>query len=298
MLGPLAFIIFINDIDCAAKLIEILNKFADDTKMGNRIITAEDNEKIQKTLDELVKWSIDWGMKFNVDKCAVLHFGGKKNEEHVYYMNNIPLKKSTLEKDLGILISSDLKPSAQCINAIKNARTALRNIESSFLYRDQNIFVQIYKQFVRCHLEYASQVWCPWTAADIEKLEKVQQKAVNMVYGLEGLDYEEKLKKLNLESLQERRKKADLTMVFRILKGYCDVEPSTWFKTVDRNRQSTRSNSYPLNLEKRRFRLEVRKNFFSTRVIDDWNKLSVDIKESNSVKEFKNRLSKISIIGN
>ena len=87
-------------------------------------------------------------------------------------------------------------------------------------------------------------------------------------------------------------------MVFRILKGYCDVEPSTWFKTVDRNRQSTRSNSYPLNLEKRRFRLEVRKNFFSTRVIDDWNKLSVDIKESNSVKEFKNRLSKISIIDN
>ena len=58
--------------------------------------------------------------------------------------------------------------------------------------------------------------------------------------------------------------------------------------------QSTKY-SYPLNLEKKRFNLEIRKNFFSNRVIDNWNKLSVDIKESNSVKEFKNKLLKIKI---
>ena len=295
VLGPLAFIVFINDLDQAATLIEILNKFADDTKMGNKIITDEDYTKIQKTLDELVHWSNEWGMKFNEKKCTVVHFGGKKNKEHVYYMNNIPLNKSTLEKDLGILVSSDLKPSAQCVNAIKNARIALRNIETSFLYRDHKVFVKIYKQYVRCHLEYASQVWSPWTAVDIDKLEKVQQKAVNMIYGLDGLQYEEKLKKLNLETLKERRIKADLAMVYRILNGHCDVDSSIWFKTVNTNRQNTRSSSYPLNLEKKRFNLEIRKNFFSNRVIDNWNKLSVDIKESNSVKEFKNKLSKIKI---
>ena len=74
-----------------------------------------------------------------------------------------------------------------------------------------------------------------------------------------------------------------------------DVDPSIWFKTVNTNRQNTRSSSYPLNLEKKRFNLEIRKNFFSNRVIDNWNKLSVDIKESNSVKEFKNKLLKIKI---
>ena len=69
--------------------------------------------------------------------------------------------------------------------------------------------------------------------------------------------------------------------------------PCIWFNTENTNRQNTRSNSYPLNLEEKRFNLEVRKiPYYSC---DNWNKLSVNIKESNSVKESINRLSKIKI---
>ena len=119
----------------------------------------------------------------------------KQGKNFEYEMNNKTLSSVDTERDLGVLISSNLKPSAQCLNAVRKARLALRSIEIGFILRDQKVFVNIYKQFVRCHLEHASQVWNPWTIDDINKLEKVQKKAVDMVRGLDGLNYEDKLKK-------------------------------------------------------------------------------------------------------
>ena len=86
MLGPLAFIIFINDLDGETSLISIMNKFADDTKLGHKANIEADKEVLQKALDNLCMWSDRWGMEFNVNKCKVLHLG-KKNKEFEYYMN-------------------------------------------------------------------------------------------------------------------------------------------------------------------------------------------------------------------
>ena len=78
-----------------------------------------------------------------------------------YKMNGTTLNQNSMEKDLGILIQSDLKPSEQCIIASRKATQALFLIQKSFLYKDQKTFVLLYKQFVRCHLKYASPVWSP-----------------------------------------------------------------------------------------------------------------------------------------
>ena len=231
-------------------------------------------------------------MAFNVDKCSVLHIGNK-NQNFTYEMNGKTLNSIDTECDLGVLISSNLRPSVQCLNAVRKARLALRSIEIGFVLRDQKVFVNIYKQFVRCHLEHASQVWNPWTVADIDKLEKVQKKAVNMVRGLDGLNYEEKLKKLNLEPLYIRRRKADLILVFKILNGFCNVDKESWFTTVgNETLRTTRLNSYHLNLKKQKFRTEIRKNFFTNRVVDEWNKLPKSVKDSKTVNEFKTKISK------
>ena len=76
VLGPLLFLIFINDLDNEARAVEILFKFADDTKVGQPIRSMEDREKLQAALDGLVKWADQWGIPFNVDKCKVMqtHF--------------------------------------------------------------------------------------------------------------------------------------------------------------------------------------------------------------------------------
>ena len=116
-----------------------------------------------------------------------------------------------------------------------------------------------------------------------------------MVQGLKDLDYHEKLKRLKLEPLAIRRKKADLVLTYKILNGFCDVEKNTWFSTMGQNSlQTTRTSAYPLNLKKDRSKLELRKNFFSNRIVDDWNNLPIEIKDSRTVKEFKHKISELS----
>jgi hypothetical protein len=87
-------------------------------------------------------------------------------------------------KDLGVTISDSLKPAAQCAKAAKKAQMVLGQISRAFQYRDKTVFMQLYKQYVWPHLEFAIQVWAPYSATDIEVLEKVQKKAVGMVGGL------------------------------------------------------------------------------------------------------------------
>ena len=295
VLGPILFIIFINDIDTAVDIIrQIMNKFADDTKLGQKINCKEDADMLQRCLDNLLSWADNWGMKFNVLKCSVIHFG-RKNPKYEYKMNGTTLNQNSMEKDLGILIQSDLKPSEQCVTASRKATQALFLIQKSFLYKDQKTFVLLYKQFVRCHLEYASPVWSPWNTADINLLENIQIKAVKLINGLEGLSYQEKLIALNLESLTERRTKADLLLVYKIIKGFCDVDKKTWFSLVGASDRNTRLTSCPMNIKQQRFRTDVRKYFFSNRVVNYWNSLPVDVKMSNSISEFKNKLKKITI---
>jgi ribonucleases P/MRP protein subunit RPP40 len=84
VLGPLLFLIFINDIDMAAAGAEILVKFVDDTKVGQTI--RSDRAALQEALDRLCSWSDVWGMSFNVGKCKVMHFG-RNNPQHEYSMN-------------------------------------------------------------------------------------------------------------------------------------------------------------------------------------------------------------------
>jgi ribonucleases P/MRP protein subunit RPP40 len=75
-----------------------------------------------------------------------------------------------------VIISDSLKPAAQCAKAAKTAQTVLGQISRAFSFRDKMVFMQLYKQYVRPHLEFGIQAWAPYSAADIEALEKVQKR--------------------------------------------------------------------------------------------------------------------------
>ena len=85
MLGLLLFLIFINDLDTAAAMADIIRKFADDTKVAQRIRGPEDRDRLQEALDGLIGWAQSWGMAFNVQKCNVMHVG-RTNPRHMYTM--------------------------------------------------------------------------------------------------------------------------------------------------------------------------------------------------------------------
>ena len=206
VLGPTLFLIFINDLDCVVDgIASVLSKFADDTKLIRCVENETDREALQSDINALITWSDDWQMAFNRDKCKVMHFG-KKNENYTYTMGGYApggtvLENSDEEKDLGVMIHKSLKPTSQCAKAVKKANQVLGQMSRAFTYRDRYTWVRLYKQYVRPHLEYAVQAWCPWSDADIELIENVQRRAIRMVSGLRSSVYEDRLRELGLTTL-------------------------------------------------------------------------------------------------
>ena len=114
VLGPILFLIFINDVDECIKT--RIWKFADDAKVVGRVGSKKGIELIKEDLLALVKWCQDWQMVFNVEKCKVMHFG-HKNVRTKYEMNGIELTEVKQETDLGVVICDDLKVGSQCYKA-------------------------------------------------------------------------------------------------------------------------------------------------------------------------------------
>ena len=167
VLGPVLFLLFINDLDSAVTVRQTIKKFADDTKIMQVIETGDNAAELQHSLDNLCEWARTWGMAFNEAKCYVMHVG-RHNPRHMYHINGIRLEVSVKERDIGVTTSDNLKPAQQCKKAAQTASAVLAQITRAFHYRDRHVFLSLYQQYVRPHLELAVAAWSPWTQADIQ----------------------------------------------------------------------------------------------------------------------------------
>ena len=293
VLGPLAFIVFINDIDMVCNFIKLMKKFADDTKAANTIRTVRDVEDLQDCLNRLVTWADTWGMEFNVTKCKVMHVG-RNNPRSEYTMSGIKLNTTEVERDIGVMVHRSLRPSTQCAEASRRANVVLGQISRAFHFRDKSTFVKLYKQYVRPHLEFSVPAWSPWTQGDKETLEKIQRRAVKMVSGLRGRTYEDRLKELDMLSLEDRRLMYDIVQTFKIIRGFDDVKHTTWFTLVgDNPGRITRQTSDPLNIVRPHCRNDIRRSFFSVRVVDPWNSLPSEVKNVKTIVAFKRQVREL-----
>ena len=127
---------------------------------------------------------------------------------------------------------------------------------------------------------------CPWLKI-IQILEKVQQMATKRVKGFKNMNYTERLKPLNLTTLEKRRKRGDLIETYNIITGKEDIGSESLFMVAD-NVYGFRG--HRLRLNKQPCRLNLRKNLFTQRVVNDWNRLLSCVVEAPSVSAFKNRL--------
>ena len=132
------FLIYINDLDC--NINNWILKFADDTKIFSKITDDKDRDRLQQDLLKFTTWSEEWQMMFNTTKCKVMHIG-KKRVHSQYFMNNHQLDEVKEEKDLGILISHDLKVSQQCQLAYNEASRILGLINRTIEYKHPNILI-------------------------------------------------------------------------------------------------------------------------------------------------------------
>ena len=296
LLGPIFYIIYNNDMDGAVVTITTSKKFADDSKGAQAICSVEDKDNLQSCIDNLGDWCSTWGMEFNTSKCKILHVG-RNNPGYDYTMNGEALQICEKEKDIGFNIHRSLKPSTHCNIIAKRAHSILSLISRNFHYRDKVTFVNLYCQHVRPILEFASPVWSPWLEGDKKVIESVQKRMVRMISGLHGHTYEQKLKEIGLLSLQCRRDRADMVQVFKILKGIDNVDYKDWFQIYGdlpaANRPATRLSNDPLNIIMQRSTGDVRKHFFSQRVIPKWNSLPSQVKNSINVRSFKTNLDRL-----
>ena len=129
VLGPILFVIYINDIDDSVNY-NIL-KFADGTKIYKAIYSEEDICKVQTDLCNLIAWSEDWQMLFNADKCKVMHMG-YNNRYFDYLMSGSKLESVNEEKDLGVIVSDDLKWEKHWSAAVRKANRILGTIKQKF----------------------------------------------------------------------------------------------------------------------------------------------------------------------
>ena len=278
-IGPTLFLLFISDLPKAIDPNVFLSSYADDSKI---LGSANDTDKsLQTSLNGLQKWCSENGMEFNISKCKVMHFG-TSNSKKSYSINNEKLESVEHIKDLGVIVDSKLKFSDHVLRVSKRANSLLGQI----VHRTREMFLSLYKTFVRSQMEHAVQLWNPWLHKDIDVLEKVQKRALRLISGLSG-DYEEKLGLVGLPTLENRRKRGDLIQTFKIIRNLDDVDYKIWFRfTSEVNMRDSRSVS-EAKLEIPLCRLDIRKYFFSVRVAKLWNEIPNSIRQNVDTTHFK-----------
>ena len=316
VLGPMLFVIYINDLpdNIVGDAFSFL--FADDTKLFNKIRTVDDCFKLLNEVDNLYKWSQTWLIGFNSDKCKHMHIG-KQDFWFTYDLNGVPLDYTEVEKDIGVHIDDRLSFETHVSKKCKKAKSMFFLIRRTFKFLDIQTFLPLYKAIVRSHLDSCISVWAPYKIEQIKQVERVQRLATKMIPGLKGLSYAQRLTKLKLPTLLYRRVRGDLIETFKILNVDDVVNENIPIddESVDDDDNKSKTGKYDpqtvkflrkwrdvatrvspknnsLALFPQQAKSGVRQNSFSVRVVNWWNELTDYEVLSPNVNTFKNRLDK------
>ena len=327
VLGPILFVIYINDLPEVINSGSIAFLFADDTKLFRQIINNDDLKIQQDDVSKAVKWSNIWLLKFHPDKCVHLGIGPNResikeyqpelngrplkkkicekdvdkkhaedscNHKYHYEMDGHILKRSKYEKDIGVNVDNDLNFNVHINSMVNKANRVMGIARKTFSNLNCEIFIPIFKALVRPHLEYAAPVWSPHGHGSGHlktKIEDVQRRATKRIPGMKDLCYSARLRKLKLPTLAYRRVRGDMIQVFKLLmpikKGAYDNSLPKLLKLKSDIGIRVVGGKNNKQLYKGNVRNNLAKSSFNFRVCKLWNSLPQHIIDSSTVKAFE-----------
>jgi hypothetical protein len=287
VLGPVLFLVYINDLTKNIEKDVKCVMFADDVKLYRVVRSDTDSYSIQNTLNHIQNWCKTWQIELSINKCNVLHLG-KINPKKDYFIEGKVLTNATQCRDLGVLMTEDGKFSKHVKFIAKTAYFKMSTIFKIFQSKNIQLLKKAYISYVRPSLEYCSIIWSPYYIQDINLIERVQKYFTKRILGKLKLTYPERLKYLAIDSLEERRIKIDLAETFKFLN--CEHRKSTHFFEMNPN-----PHNHSRDLYIKFYRTNARKFWFGNRVCPWWNKLPSHIKQSKNINQFKKLISKYDV---
>ena len=281
VLGPILFVIFINDLPDEVKF-NHCKMFADDCKLYG---TVNQTNLMQSDLNSLANWSEKWQLPFNTSKCKVMHVG-ISNKKKTYELNSQELQVINSEKDLGVHVDDELKFHVHTAAATKKANQTVGVIKRTYESRDPVTITTLYKAMVRPLLEYGNVIWGPFYTGDIRAVEAIQHRVTKLIPELKDLTYEERIKSLKLPSLRYRRRRGDMITMYKLTKGLIRMDQEELFSPP----MTLFTRGHHQRVYKETAMTRARRTTFSYRAVDDWNSLPIDVINAPSLNTFKNKL--------
>ena len=296
VLGPILFIIMIDDLD-RELLFSAASKYADDTRVTAKIANQEDASNFQTDLCNIIyPWGPSNNMSLNGNKFEHLHVGKNLHQTKTSYTDpsgNIIEEKEYI-KDLGVTISNDLTWDKRISEVVSKARIMSGWVLRTFTTREQDPMICMWNSQIRPALDYCSPLWSPSPSnlGSIDLIEQTQRVFTRRINGMEELDYAQRLKKLNMYSVQRRHERYKIIYIYKIKEGLVPNISDTHglqFLPNKRHGCTCKIPTFPLYNNKAS---AARNNSFALTASTLWNSLPRDIKDTTgvSVDAFKRKL--------
>ena len=231
-------------------------------------------------------------MSFHPDKSYALTISRNKNPiRQSYKLHDHALEHVDKAKYLGVIIQSDHKWYTHVLNIVNKANSTLGFIRRNLNINSTSLNEQAYKSLVRPSLEYASVVWDPYLAEDINTIEKVQRRAARYVTNRHRntSSFGDMINHLNWRPLTDRWTDARLTLMYKITNNLVATPKSDRLLPPARQTRNMHSRSYQLPS----CRTQIRQSSFFPKTIKNWNNLPESAVESKSIDEFKAAISMV-----
>jgi hypothetical protein len=287
ILGPLLFILYINDLPDLLSPNTLCAIFADDTKIYRHINSHQDHIILQRDINNIHHWSTIWGLTFNKNKCTIISLKRNNNpNEYLYSMDNTRLPHTENAPDLGLTITQSLSWNLH-INITTNK--ALKRmwflVWTLGFTAPQKAKLTTYLSLVRSILEYNTPVWNPSTKENIKQLESVQRKSTNYILNNPKrpsplhIDYKTRLTTLHLLPLSYRREFYDLIFFIKSIRNmHCfNILDFLSFQD-DTSTRVTRTRAQGMTLIIPKVKLTSSAQFYPNRIARIWNSLHIDLR--------------------